>query len=106
MDWIYAEAEDRPMRRVHAGSARVSSSIAKMSGVVASTTRKHSSRPLQEQAQGSTGPGPLATAVCDAPDSAAEQNLEVGRGQQDRKRGSHPRDQRGSLQRREGNARR
>jgi hypothetical protein len=49
-----------------------------------------STHPLQDQAHGSIGAGPLATATL-LTDSAAEQGLEAGSRQRSRRRGSQPR---------------
>jgi hypothetical protein len=61
-DCIHSEVGVRSRGRARSGSTRTSDSIAHVDGFAARHARKHSSRPLQEQAQGSTGAEKLATA--------------------------------------------
>jgi hypothetical protein len=61
-DRILSEVGVRSRGRARSGSTRTSDSIAHADGFAARRARKHSSRPLQEQAQGSIGPKALATA--------------------------------------------
>jgi hypothetical protein len=59
---ILSEVGVRSRGRARSGSTRTSDSIAHADGFAARHARKHSSRPLQEEAQGSIGPETLATA--------------------------------------------
>lgn len=59
---IHSEVGVRSRGRARSGSTRTSDSIAHVDGFAARHARKHSSRPLQEQAQGSIGPEMLVTA--------------------------------------------
>lgn len=83
------EIGSRSRDRVYTGSTRAPITIEVLCGLSAQHPRKHSTHPLQEQAQGSIGARPLATATTPT-DSAAEQGLEAGSRQRSRRRGSQP----------------
>jgi len=73
--------------RVRPGLRLLSRSTARL--VRSVSAEASSTRPLQEQAHGSIGAGPLATATLPT-DSAAEQGLEAGSRKRSRRRGSQP----------------